>query len=322
MILNDQNQDFIKILECGAKAPSGHNTQPWLFKIKKARIEVHPNFAKSLPVVDPDNRELFISLGAATENICIAALAKGYLPTVAISENGIIQIKLSKQSLSSPLFPQIFIRQTNRSLYDGRIIPKESLELLKKIDRESFIGMHFFRNGSSEFNSIADLIYEGNSRQMRDKNFKRELQQWMRYNKKHQDRTKDGLSYAVFGAPNLPHFIAKAIISKVVNEKSQNKNDRKKLASSSHLILFTTKNNNIKEWINLGRTLERILLKTTEMGLAHAYMNQPNEILDLSEKMARILQISGEYPTVLIRVGYSKKMPYSLRKNIKTLIID
>ncbi len=38
--------------------------------------------------------------------------------------------------------------------------------------------------------------------------FKAELRQWMRYNRKHQDETADGLSYAVFGAPNLPRFMA------------------------------------------------------------------------------------------------------------------
>ncbi len=322
--LNGQNQDFVKILEYGAKAPSGHNTQPWLFKIKEAEIEIHPNFAKSLPIVDPDNRELFVSLGCAAENICIAALHKGYKTTVSITEKGIIHIKLDKQNskTTSPLFSQITVRQTNRSIYNGNIIPKDNINQLKTVEYEPHVKVHFFKNGTSKFDSISNLIYEGNRRQMQDKNFKAELQQWMRYNKKHQNVTRDGLSYAVFGAPNLPRFIAKSIISKAVNEKSQNKNDKKKIASSSHFILFTTQNNTIEQWINLGRTLERFLLKSTEMGLVHAYMNQPNEVLDLSQKMAVTLDIPNEYPTVLIRMGYGEKMPYSLRKKIEDLIIE
>ena len=133
--------------------------------------------------------------------------------------------------------------------------------------------------------------------------------------------TKDGLSYAVFGAPNIPRFIAKPIISGVINEKSQNKNDRKKIESSSHFILLTTSNNTIEQWINLGRVLERILLRTTEMGVSHAYLNQPNEVSDLSLEMAQKLGISNEYPTILIRIGYGKKMPYSLRRNIESCIL-
>ena len=100
----------------------------------------------------------------------------------------------------------------------------------------------------------------------------------MRYNKKHQDATRDGLSYAVYGAPNVPRFIAKPIITKAMNAKSQNKSDKKKIASSSHFVLLTTRNNTVEQWINLGRTLERILLRATEMDIVNAYMNQPNEI--------------------------------------------
>ena len=39
---------------------------------------------------------------------------------------------------------------------------------------------------------------------MNDHLFKRELKSWMRFNKNHVRATSDGLSYAVFGAPNLP----------------------------------------------------------------------------------------------------------------------
>ncbi len=77
----------------------------------------------------------------------------------------------------------------------------------------------------------------------------------------------------------------------------------------------------VEQWIDLGRILERILLKTTEMGISHAYLNQPNEVSELSLEMAKKLGISNEYPTVLIRVGYGEKMPYSLRRNIESCIL-
>ena len=57
-----QNTDYQFMIEYATKAPSGHNTQPWLFKIGESEIDIYPNFAKSLPTVDADNRELFVSL--------------------------------------------------------------------------------------------------------------------------------------------------------------------------------------------------------------------------------------------------------------------
>lgn len=314
-----QEPDYLFMIAQAVKAPSGHNTQPWLFKIADGEIDILPDFTKSLPVVDPNHRELFVSLGCAAENLCIAAAHKGYETRVTVTHEGVIKVFLTKQNhhMESPLFAQIALRQTNRSRYDGRIVPEDSIVSLKNIGAEPFIGVHFFKNGSAEYAAIAEMVYAGNRLQMHNKAFKAELQQWMRYNKKHQDATKDGLSYAVFGAPNVPKFIAKPIMANAINEKKQNKSDGKNMASASHLVLLTSQDNTIEQWVNLGRTLERILLRSTQMGIAHAYLNQPNEEPTLAVELAQRLGLTNEHPTILIRIGYGKLMPYSQRREAK-----
>lgn len=318
-----QNSDFLFMIEQAIKAPSGHNTQPWLFKVNEQSIEIYPNYDKALSVVDSDNRELFISLGCATENLCIAASEKGYRSNVAIDNQGVISVALMKEESvkPDPLYAHIAVRQTNRSVYNGNIIPVETINLLKEISSEAGISMYYYKNGTSEYDSISGFVLKGNSVQMQDKAFVEELHSWMRYNKKHQDKYNDGLSYAVFGAPNLPMFVVKPIMKKAVNEKSQNKGDKKKIESSSHFVLFTTRSNHVEEWINLGRTLERFLLRSTELGIVHAYLNQPNEIRELTGEMAESLCLYNEYPTILLRIGYGDKMPYSKRKNIEVVIM-
>jgi len=319
-----QNTDYIHMIEYAIKAPSGHNTQPWLFKINNDNIEVLPNLQKALPVVDPDNRELFISLGCAIENLCIAASNKGYKAEPVIFTNGTTTINLKKDSLQEKniLFEQIPVRQTNRSVYNGIMITDSIIDIISNIESEENIQIYFYKRGTALYDTITDYVIAGNSIQMGDNAFKEELKSWMRFNKKHQDEYNDGLSYAVFGAPNLPRFIAKPIISNAVNAKSQNKGDLKKIKSSSHFILFTTKTNTIIEWINLGRSLERVLLKLTESGLVHSYLNQPNEIEELSVKMNESLNIKEEYTTILLRIGYGNKMPYSKRKSVESIIIN
>ena len=321
--IHAQNDDYLFVIEQAIKAPSGHNTQPWLFKINSDNIEIHPNFEKSLPVVDADNRELFISLGCAVENLCIAAASKSYDYKVSIAENGVIAINLEKKELIkyNSLFEQIAIRQTNRSVYTGKTISNDTLEVLKKIPLEAGVNIYFYENGSKEFDTISDFVVRGNIAQMQNKEFTDELKSFMRFNKNHQNKTNDGLSYAVFGAPNLPMFIVKHIMSGYLNPKTQNKGDVKKMQSSSHFVLFTTQANSLEQWINLGRTMQRFLLKSTELKIVHAYLNQPNEIRELSVEMAKFLQIS-EYPTILLRIGYGETLPYSKRKDIKDMIIS
>lgn len=319
-----QNPDYTDMIKYAVKAPSGHNTQPWLFKINDNSIEIHPNMEKALPVVDSNNRELFVSLGCATENLCIAASEKGYKSDISVSPKGIITVYLEKENQISknPLFDQIALRQTNRSVYNNTIIADDTINILNDVCTEKGVSIHFYKNGTPDYDTITGYILKGNIIQMQDKAFKDELKSWMRFNKKHQDETNDGLSYAVFGAPNLPEFIAKPIISKAINAKSQNKGDIKKIKSSSHFILITCKDNTVEDWIYAGIVLERISLEMTRLNIIHAYCNQPNEIEKLSRKMSESLNLNNEIPVLLLRAGYGKRMPYSVRKDIRDVIIE
>lgn len=317
------DEDFRFMIAQAIKAPSGHNTQPWIFKITDIGIEIHPDLNRSLPIVDPDHRELFVAVGTATENLCLAATAKGYRYKVSYREGGIVVVNLidSQNVISNLLFDQIAVRQTNRGIYDGTKIAEVVLDQLKNIDIAPNVQLHFYANGTSEFNIISDFVFRGNTAQMQNRAFTEELKAWIRYNKQHQNATNDGLSYATFGAPNLPMFIIKPIMAQQINEKAQNKGDKQKIASSSHFVLFTTKNDSITEWIDLGRTLERFLLTSTSLDIRSAYLNQPNEVRELASEMAHVLNLKGESPVILVRIGYGKQMPYSKRRDLESFIL-
>lgn len=305
------------MIEAAIQAPSGHNSQPWIFHKEDNRIEIIPDFSKSLPIVDADNRELFISLGCATENLCIAASTVGYKIEVVISEEGSITANLHKTDSvqPDPLYNQIKVRQTNRRMYDHRGIPDNKMaDHIVAASIYPDIHLYCWRRESTPFNKLKKHIQEGNTLQMGNKKFVQELRTWIRYNKKHAETTKDGLSYDVFGAPNLPSFISKLAIGSYLNSKKQNEGDLQKIESSSHFVLFTTKENHITQWIELGRSLQRFLLTLTQAGIAHAYMNQPCEIEQLRNKLKEDLAIGDDIPQLLLRVGYASKAPYSKRK--------
>ena len=209
------------------------------------------------------------------------------------------------------MFNQIDARQTNRSVYTGEEIALDSLRKLQSVCSEKGISVHYYARQTKQFNDIEQYVLRGNTNQMQNEAFKAELKSWMRFNKKHQDQTLDGLSYAGLGAPNVPRWMAEPIMSMAINAKTQNKADREKIASASHLVLFTTRENSRCEWVSLGRTLQRFLLTATELGIAHAYLNQPNEQPEIAAEMAKTLGLAGEYPTILLRIGYGEQQAYS-----------
>ncbi len=59
-------------------APSSHNSQPWLFDVRPDHVDVLADRSRALPVVDPDDRELTISVGAAVYMLGIALQRFGH----------------------------------------------------------------------------------------------------------------------------------------------------------------------------------------------------------------------------------------------------
>lgn len=317
------NADYIQIADYASKAPSGHNTQPWKFHITANAITIIPNFEVALPVVDGDNRELFISLGCAVENLLISASHFSYTAHIIKCNRQGITVELTKTGTVSEdeLFHQIEKRQTNRSVYNGKKISDETLQRLQAMQNEDSVQFYFAEMGTPFANTITEYIIKGNEIQMNDPLFKKELLSWMRFNRKQVEATLNGLCYQVFGNPQLPSILARPIVNRFLKPQVQNKSDKKKIESSSHFIVGTTQKNTIEEWINLGRTLQRLLLSMTEMRISYAFLNQPCEIAKLALTLQEELPINKEYPTLIVRIGYSKPVPYSPRKKIESLLI-
>lgn len=315
--------DFIQIASYTSKAPSGHNTQPWKFHITDSTITVLPNLDVALPVVDRNNRELFISLGCAVENLCIAASYFGYTTHIIECSIEAIILELTKNALTieDSLFHQIEKRQTNRNIYNGNKISDGILQQLQSIPKENGIQFYFTEINTPFANTITQYIMKGNEIQMADIAFKNELLSWMRFNKKQVEATHNGLSYLVFGNPPLPRILARPIVSLFLKPNAQNKSDRKKIDSSSHFVVCATQRDTIEEWINLGRTLQRFLLKVTEIGISYAFLNQPCEVAALAFDLREKLPVNKEHPTLIMRIGYAKQIPYSPRKKIETLLV-
>ncbi len=320
--VNAQMDDFIQLVTAATQAPSGHNSQPWLFEIGTNEITILPNFSRELPAVDPSHREFFMSLGCALENLCIKASSLGYATQVNISPEGVIRVGLQKsEAVRADLLSEyITKRQTNRSVYDGKIIPDAVLKNLLKDFNSDKVSIQIFDKNTEVFGQLTGAVMQGNTIQMNDPAFKSELLSWIRFNTKHSESTNDGISYAALGAPNLPRWITEPIVKMSLKGKKQNKTDLKKINSSSNIVLITSAADDIHSWIDAGRTLQRFLLTLTKENIAHAYINQPCEVPEVRNQLREKIAVNHQFPQILLRIGYAKPLPYSKRKPIQEVI--
>ena len=140
------------LLRYAALAPSSHNTQPWSFRVRENVIDLLIDETRWLKVADVDQRELYISIGCALENLLVATEHFGlgyendYLPdsnnpmlaaTVRIQDSG----KISKERPAS-LFPMIVIRHTNHGEYESTVIPVDILDQFQKVCVESGVVLY------------------------------------------------------------------------------------------------------------------------------------------------------------------------------------
>src|SRR5512134_2492700 len=72
------------LLQWAVLAPSRHNTQPWAFEIEGDELRVYSDASRSLPVADPDGRQLVMSCGAVIVNLRLAAAHFGFATSVEL----------------------------------------------------------------------------------------------------------------------------------------------------------------------------------------------------------------------------------------------
>jgi hypothetical protein len=113
----------LNLVRAAILASNPHNIQPWLFRVTDTQIDVYVDTTRNIGAVDPFFRELWIGVGAALENMSLAAAAEGYAATITLvpddEPNHAARIDLAPgQAASSPLYEAIPLRRTNRTGYD------------------------------------------------------------------------------------------------------------------------------------------------------------------------------------------------------------
>jgi hypothetical protein len=170
---------------------------------------------------------------------------------------------------------------------------------------------------------IIELVKEACKIQFNDRQFVEELISWIRFTKKEVRTKKDGLTADVMGFPYIPRWLGRIILKTFIKPKSEAEKTEKQIRSSSHLFLFVCKRNDKRHWVDTGRTFQRIALKATSLGIAHAHLNMPCEVESVRKKLSSHLQLDAEeQPILLIRLGYSAEVPRSPRRSLDEVLIN
>ena len=306
-------------------APSSHNTQPWRFVIGDNELLVCADRTRCLPNIDPFDRELIISCGAALFNLRVA-LARFNVPieiaTFPYSAEPDVVARLTFAD-SGPalkdlaeLFDAMTKRVTNRGPFLEEEVPDAVVERLKSAAEAEGVDVGFAR-ALSERERVAALIAHADRCQFDDSRFRRELASWI-----HPSRSNDGMPASSQGFGALADVTTPVVAMAVRTFDLGNgvAATHERLARGSPLLVaLATAMDNNEAWLAAGLGLQRLLLVATKAGYATSYLNQPIEVSELRTRLATELRLAG-YPQLLLRVGRGSAVPHSPRRPIADVL--
>lgn len=314
------------LLNYAVLAPSEYNTQPWLFKVRERVVELYADRSRRLPIVDPDDRELMISCGAAFFNLRIALRHFGYTYEVEIhakqdSPDLLARISLGKKKVVTQeehqLFYAILQRRSNRHVFEKREVPGDLLSLLNDMAGQEGTWFHVVQ-GEEGRQTLVDLVANGDHMQWASRQFRRELARWTR---PEGIESHDGLPgytqvKGTFAASISPHIVRTFDMGNGVAAR-----DRQLIAGSPVLAVLGTFGDTWTDWFAAGQAVEKILLCASAEGVAASFLNQPIEILSLRTKIREVLGQIG-FPQLVLRLGYGPQVPPTPRRSVKEVLVE
>jgi len=321
--LRDQ---VVFLLRYAILAPSGHNTQPWRFRITETGFHLIADRRRALPVVDPHDRELAISCGAALGTFEVAARRFGLDPVVntvpddrdpdLLATIEVVQ-GAPASAAEAALFDAIADRRTTRAAFAMAPLPDALIKTCRDVAASFGAALDVIADEDRR-RGIAALVGEGNRRQFDDPRFRRELALWIRSRR---SGSGDGMSGAGFGMPDVLSAVGRLMIRTFDMGGGVAAADEKKiLAATPGLGLLSSPGDGPADWIATGRALARVLLALTARGFTASYLNQPIEVEVLRPKLREAAAAAG-HPQILLRMGRTAVAAEpSVRRRLESVI--
>ena len=312
------------ILYLGAFAPSSHNIQSWKVTVFPAdkKLEIETDVNRNLPMVDPADREILISLGCYTQTLVNAFKGYGYEPKTRI-DGKIVTINYGDKvsDIDEDMIHNIKKRHTDKSVFNDSEVT--SVYLSRYADERDHILYYPFE--SNESSVIRELTLEAYEKEANDDSMASELSDWLRLSDKETIENKDGLPAEQLGIRGIKKFFYYVITN---HESAKGKTfakqgidqTRSQLGSGSGFILITSKGD-AGSLINAGRETVDVWNYMTENNISVQPMSYALEIPEYTKKLTETLGLNEE-PQMLLRTGMVKKYGNNagIRRNLSDYI--
>lgn len=274
--------DIVRLVQFATLAPSGGNVQPWRFVARGHEVRCFVDSALKETLLDFERTGTYVALGAAVENMTLAAGAAGLecdvrpfpMPSDA---NLVCQVSFAVATTPvevSPLARHMTARATNRRLGERRPILAEQSRALHAA-AESANGRLQLLTSPDQLEAIGRVLGGGDRVRFLSERLHRELMSEVRWTPEEVGR-RDGIDIATFDLSRTDYAGMRVsrdydnlrFLLNIGGGGALGRSARDAIASSSAVGLLTLKGTDAETYFHGGRAFERIWLAATSLGLA------------------------------------------------------
>ena len=303
------------------RAPSVHNTQPWILEFHDGSVSLFERLDLSLPWHDPTGRDRMISCGAALSNLVLATRILGWeVEALLFPERDrpdeVARVIVTGRRAPSDVDWNTYSRIPWRRSHRGPFLPKPVPESLRHalVDASSAGGVQLRpMAGITESAVLAELLTHTGLVLRGDRAYQRELALWT--NERPDHHPGGGIPALAKGIATLP-WVGLVRPDTAVP-------DRNVLAArlnQEYLLLVQTPDDGRRDHLLAGRAIQDTWLAAGRDGLAGSVLTQPLHLAEVRAGLIERLRLPG-FPQALLRFGYAGETgPHSPRVPLTELI--
>ncbi|MEU4428358.1 nitroreductase [Actinoplanes sp. NPDC024001] len=316
--MNSYNDaDLRAAASAGIRAPSMHNSQPWLFRLRDGAVEIVADPARQLAVADRSGWAVRLACGAATYNARLALAMRGRPAEVRLRPSA-AEPELIARLIPGAERPSTYAEQelcaaiprrhSNRAPFWPDRVPADArVRLIEAARSEAawldlLVGMTALA-GFAEIAGSADRVLR------RDDRYQAELIGWI-----HADDASDGIPVGA-GAP-LPE--PQDLLPQRLFGNRRRAPGRDYEPEPLVGILGVPGDLPVDQ-ITAGQALQKVLLTATAAGLSASMISQPIEVTAARDQLRRSLGRAG-YPQLALRIGYGTPGPATPRRDVSDVL--
>jgi nitroreductase len=288
-------------LSLATRAPSVHNSQPWLWRVDDRNIHLYADPSRRLPRIDPDGRDLLISCGASLHHATAAFAALGWQCTVsrlpsAAEPNHLASIELRKgepDEKDIALAAAIPRRRTDRRYFSHWRVPHADVVTIGvRLARMGVLLRHVDMS-----TGMRAIVAEAVWLHVHDAEYLTELTTW------------SGRYASIAGVParSTPEPDAMAAVPSRLFARPVLEQPADVTADADHglLLALGTGGDGAVDRLRAGEATSAALLTSTVLGLASCPVSEPLEVDETRAALRSGVFGDEAHPQMMLRIGWA-----------------